>query len=100
LEYLHVYGFPTNILPDELLSRIKTLKPQLELLEHPPEPRVVFESEAQAAEPPLFTRLLQTHKNPRIVFAYSGERTQHNWLGAHEQGRLAMQATGRTVNSS
>lgn len=101
LEYLHVYGFPTNILPDELLSRIKTLKPQLELLEHPPEPRVVFESEAQAAEPPLFTRLLQTHKNPRIVFAYSGERTQNNWLGAHEQGRLAMQAElGDRVNSS
>ena len=27
-----------------------------------------------------------------MVFAFSGERAQNNWLGAHEQGRLAMQA--------
>lgn len=92
LEYLHVYGFPMNIMPDELTARIVTLKPQLDILEHPPSPRVVLEEDAEAAEPAFFTRLLQTHKNPKIVFAYAGERAQNSWLGSHEQGRLAMQA--------
>lgn len=100
LEYLHIYGFPTNILPDELTGRILTLKPQLDILEHPPEPRLVLEEDAEAAEAPLFARLLPTHRNPKIVFAYSGERAQNNWLGAHEQGRLAMQAElGEKVDS-
>jgi basic membrane lipoprotein Med (substrate-binding protein (PBP1-ABC) superfamily) len=92
LEYLHVYGFPMNILPDELTARILALKPQLEILEHPPAPRVVLEEHAVAAEPTFFTRLLPVHRNPKIVFAYAGERAQNNWLGSHEQGRLAMQA--------
>ena len=30
LEYLHIYGFPTGIMPDELTARILTLKPQLD----------------------------------------------------------------------
>jgi hypothetical protein len=47
LEYLHIYGFPVSILPEELTARILTLKPQLELLEHPPKPRVVLEDDAQ-----------------------------------------------------
>ncbi|MBA4347253.1 MAG: hypothetical protein C0413_00145 [Clostridiales bacterium] len=91
LEYLHIYGFPTNIMPDELTARILTLKPQLDILEHPPAPRVVQEEDAEAAEPAFFSRLLSVHRNPKIVFAYAGERAQNSWLGAHEQGRLAMQ---------
>lgn len=92
LEYLHIYGFPVNILPEELTARIVTLKPQLDLLEHPPKPRVVLEDEAQAAEVPLFERILPVHRNPKVVFAFSGERAQDSWLGAHEQARLSMQA--------
>jgi len=92
LEYLHIYGFPVSILPEELTARILTLKPQLELLEHPPKPRVVLEDDAQAAEAPLFERILPVRRNPKVVFAFSGERGQNNWLGAHEQARLAMQA--------
>jgi len=101
LEYLHIYGFPVNILPDELNARILTLKPQLDIVEHHPEPRVVFEEDAQAAEAPLFARILPVHRNPKIVFAYSGERVANSWLGAHEQARLAMQAElGDRVESS
>ncbi len=92
LEYLHIFGFPMNILPEELIARIVTLKPQLDILEHPPAPRVLSEEDAEAAEPTLLARLLPVHRNPKIVFAYAGERAQNNWLGAHEQGRLAMQA--------
>ncbi len=100
LEYLHVYGFPMNIMPDELTARILTLKPQLDILEHPPSPRVVLEEDAETAEPTFFTRLLTVHRNPKIVFAYSGERAQNSWLGSHEQGRLAMQAElGEKVDS-
>ncbi len=100
LEYLHIYGFPVNILPEELTARIITLKPQLDILEHPPSPHVVSEEEAEAAEPTLFARLLPVRRNPKVVFAYSGERAQNNWLGAHEQGRLAMQAElGEKVDS-
>ena len=89
-----------NILPDELTARILTLKPQLEILEHPPAPRVVQEEDAEAAEPTFFTRLLPVHRNPKIVFAYAGERAQNSWLGSHEQGRLAMQAElGEKVDS-
>ena len=100
LEYLHIYGFPTGIMPDELAARILTLKPQLDILEHKQEPRVVSEEDAEAAEAPLFARLLPGHKNPKIVFAYSGERAENNWLGAHEQGRLAMQSElGERVSS-
>lgn len=100
LEYLHVFGFPMNILPDELTARIVTLKPQLDLLEHPPSPRVVLEEDSETAEPTFFTRLLGTHRNPKIVFAYAGERAQNSWLGSHEQGRLAMQAElGEKVDS-
>lgn len=101
LEYLHVYGFPIGSMPEELIARILTLKPQLDILEHPPEPRVVLEEEAQAVEAPLFARLLPVRRNPKVVFAFSGERTETNWLGAHEQGRLAMQAElGEKVDSS
>jgi len=92
LEYLHIYGFPIGILHDELVARILTLKPQLDLLEHPPEPRLVLEDDAEAAGAPLFSRLLSGLRNPRVVFAYAPGRTETNWLGAHEQGRLAMQA--------
>ena len=100
LEYLHVFGFPMNIMPDELTTRIVTLKPQLDILQHPPAPRVVSEEDAEAAEPTFFTRLLPVHRNPKIVFAYAGERAQNSWLGAHEQGRLAMQAElGEKVDS-
>ena len=100
LEYLHIYGFPTNILPEELTARILTLMPQLELLEHPPKPRVVLEDEAQAAEAPLFERILPVRRNPKVVFAFSGERAQNNWLGAHEQARLSMQAElGEKIDS-
>ena len=100
LEYLHVYGFPVGIMQDELTARILTLKPQLDILEHPPAPRLVLEEEAEAAEPSLFARLLPVHRNPKVVFAFSGERAQNNWLGAHEQGRLALQAElGEKVDS-
>jgi len=100
LEYLHVFGFPMNIMPDVLTARIVTLKPQLDILEHPPSPRVVLEEDAEAAEPTFFTRLLPVHRNPKVVFAYAGERVQNNWLGSHEQGRLAMQAElGEKVDS-
>jgi basic membrane lipoprotein Med (substrate-binding protein (PBP1-ABC) superfamily) len=100
LEYLHIYGFPMNIMPDELTARILMLKPQLDILEHPPSPRVVLEEDAETAEPTFFTRLLTVHRNPKIVFAYSGERAQNSWLGSHEQGRLAMQAElGEKVDS-
>lgn len=100
LEYLHVFGFPMNIMPDVLTARIVTLKPQLDILEHPPSPRVVLEEDAEAAEPTFFTRLLPVHRNPKVVFAYAGERAQNSWLGAHEQGRLAMQAElGEKVDS-
>ena len=92
LEYLHIYGFPFNILPEELVNRVVTLKPQLDLLEHPPKPHVVLEEEAQSAEAPLFERILPVHRNPKVVFAFSGERAQDNWLGAHEHARLSMQA--------
>lgn len=100
LEYLYIYGFPAGILPDELTARILTLKPQLDILEHPPAPRVVSEEQTEAAEPSLFARLLPVKRNPKVVFAYSGERAQNNWLGAHEQGRLAMQADlGEKIDS-
>ncbi len=100
LEYLYIYGFPTGIMPDELAARILTLKPQLDLLEHPPKPRVVLEEEAQAAEAPLFERIMPVHRNPKVVFAFSGERARNNWLGAHEQARLSMQAElGEKIDS-
>ena len=61
---------------------------------------MVSEEEAEAAEPTLFNRLLPVRRNPKVVFAFSGERAQNNWLGAHEQGRLAMQADlGEKVDS-
>ncbi len=100
LEYLFIYGFPIAVMPDELAARIQTLKPQLDILEHPPAPRLVSEEEAGAAEAPLFARILPVHRNPKIVFAFSGGRAQNNWLGAHEQARLAMQAElGEKVDS-
>ena len=36
--------------PDVLTARIVTLKPQLDILEHPPSPRVVLEEDAEAAD--------------------------------------------------
>lgn len=53
-EYLHVFGFPMNIMPDELTARIVTLKPQLEILEHPPAPRVVLEEDAERRRADVF----------------------------------------------
>lgn len=92
LEYLHIYGFPMGILPDEIVQRILTLKPQLDILESKPTPHLLSEEEAESAEAPLFSRLFAGARNPRIVFAYAAGRTADNWLGAHERGRLSMQA--------
>ncbi len=90
VEYLHIFGLPRDVLPSELAQRILTLKPQYELLEKPQDPRLVLENEVPD-EKPLFAWLLSGHKNPKIVFAYGAGRTEGNWLGAHEKGRLAMQ---------
>lgn len=89
LEYLQLYGLPVGAFADEMAERIRLLKPQLDIVEHPAQPELVLEETAR--ERPLLSRLISGHKNPNIVFVYTPGRTQGNWLGAHEAGRLAMQ---------
>ena len=90
LEYLQLYGFPTGVLTEELVGRIRLLKPQLDIVAHPAQPKLVLEE--TPGERPLLSRLVTGHRNTNVVFVYTGGRTQTNWLGAHEQGRLDMQA--------
>ena len=98
MEYLRLYGFPIGRLPQELSDRIRLLKPQLDIVEHPATPKLVLEGAPESR--PLLSRLITGHKNPNVVFVYTPGRTQTNWLGAHEQGRLAMQqALGDKVRS-
>ncbi len=98
MEYLRLYGFPIGCLSTELSARIRLLKPQLDMVERPAAPKLVLEEAPE--DRPLFSRLITGHKNPNVVFVYTPGRTNSNWLGAHEQGRLAMQqALGDKVRS-
>lgn len=89
VEYLHVYGFPCVLLPHELKERLDALKLQLDLMEKCAGPQILLDQKEEA--PPLLSRLLPVHKNPKVVFAYRPGRSEDNWIGAHEHGRLAAQ---------
>jgi hypothetical protein len=87
-------------MPDELTARILNAQASAGHPRASAEPRLVSEEDAEARKRRCLRRLLPVHRNPKVVFAYSGERAQNNWLGAHEQGRLAMQAElGEKVDS-
>ncbi len=88
-EYLHIYGFPFDMPKDELCERIRQMKPQLSLLEHSEPPMLILDNEPE--EPRRF-RLFSSRRRARLVFAYGPGRTETNWLGAHERGRLAIES--------
>ncbi|MDD6877274.1 MAG: BMP family ABC transporter substrate-binding protein [Clostridiaceae bacterium] len=87
-EYLHIYGFPIDTPTDEVRDRIRRLQPQIKLLDNPEPPMLILDNEPE--EPPRF-KLFGSRRTPHIVFAYGVGRTETNWLGAHERGRLAIE---------
>lgn len=91
LEYLKVYGFIIAEPASLLTERIQKLAPQLALAEHPHgEPTLVLELEEETA-PSLVTRWFGGRRTAKVLFAYADGRTETNWIGAHEKGRLEMQ---------
>ena len=97
-EYIHIYGFPLDLSQNELREQIRRLKPQLALLDNPEPPTLILDNEPE--EPRRF-RLFAGHRDARIVFAYGPGRTETNWLGSHERGRLAVEAAlGDRVKTS
>ncbi len=101
LEYLKVYGLPEDTTLSEMEDRIVTLLPQLELAGHrPPEPTLVL-TPREKPTAGLITRLFGSRRGAKVVFAYPAGRREDNWIGAHEQGRRAMQEKlGEGVDSS
>lgn len=91
LEYMKIYGLPQNITLGELQQRLEHIKPQLDLLAHEPkEPTLVMEAKEEAPVP-LIERLFHPRKVARVLFAYETGRTENNWIGLHEKGRVAME---------
>lgn len=92
LEYLKLFGLITDTSASVLEERIKSLVPQLRLTESPSsEPQLVLETGDEAPPPSLLERLFSPRRAPLVMFAYEAGRTDTNWIGAHEKGRLAMQ---------
>ena len=91
LEYLKVYGFIIMEPMDLLVERIQQLAPQLVLAENPDlEPTLVMDP-VEEQQPSLVSRLFGGKRSVNVLFAYAQGRTQSNWIGAHEKGRLEMQ---------
>ncbi|NLD34398.1 MAG: BMP family ABC transporter substrate-binding protein [Clostridiales bacterium] len=92
LEYLKVYGFILGEMLSTLTERIRDLKPQLVLMEHPEkEPTLLLDVQQEAPPAGLMTRLFSPRRTADVLFAYEAGRTEHNWIGAHEKGRQEMQ---------
>ncbi|NLA52805.1 MAG: BMP family ABC transporter substrate-binding protein [Clostridiales bacterium] len=102
LEYLKVFGLILTEPSSLLTERIHDLKPQLELTSSPPkEPNLLLEVQPDVQQQSLISRLFSGRKTAEIIFAYENGRTEHNWIGAHEKGRLEMQEIlGDEVSSS
>lgn len=91
LEYLKVYGFIMMEPQSLLVERIGRLAPQLVLAENPEkEPTLVMDI-AEEPQPSLVSRLFGGKKTANVLFCYAEGRTENNWIGAHEKGRLEMQ---------
>lgn len=93
LEYAKLFGLLADDLPSVMEERIKALLPQLRLTESPPaEPQLMLDvSNEKPQQPSLLERLFIPRKTPQVMFAYEQGRTETNWIGAHERGRLIMQ---------
>ncbi len=102
LEYLGIYGFLLDTTADEIVRRVNALLPQLELAGKPSrEPRLLLEARREEAPPGLLARLLGPRKTAAVLFAYESGRSAHNWIGAHERGRLqAQEELGGSVASA
>ncbi len=91
-DYLHIFGFPLDVSSDELVVRIVKLAPQLALASHlDKQPTLLLDAQQELPQPGLVTRLFGGRRTAKVVFAYAQGRTEHNWIGAHEKGRLQMQ---------
>lgn len=91
LEYLKVYGFIIMEPMDLLITRVQQLAPQLVLAQNPDrEPTLVLDI-VEEPPPSLVNRMFGGRKTAHVLFAYADGRTETNWIGAHEKGRLEMQ---------
>ncbi len=101
LEYLKVYGFIIRTPMSLLTERISNLKPQLVLAANPEaEPTLLLD--VREEQPQSFvTRLFSVKKTAKVLFVYEPGRTESNWLGEHEKGRLKVQEElGSSVQTS
>lgn len=91
LEYVKLYGLPRDITLFDLTARVKAMKPQLDLITGPAkEPTLVLDAKEEAPVG-LIERLFSPRRAARVLFAYEAGRSEDNWIGLHEKGRLAMQ---------
>ena len=91
LEYLKVYGFPLEESRQELADHIQKLMPQMVLVEQADKEPTLLMDVQEEAPPSLVSWLFGGRKTAKVLFAYEEGRTQTNWIGAHEKGRLEMQ---------
>ncbi|MHC1786728.1 MAG: BMP family ABC transporter substrate-binding protein [Christensenellales bacterium] len=101
LEYLKVYGFIIKTPISELTECIRKLQPQLVLAENPgAEPTILMDVQEEAPQS-FVSRLFSAKKTADVLFVYEPGRTEKNWIGEHEKGRLRMQRElGESVRSS
>ena len=102
LEYLKVYGLPLDTTLSQMEEQLTALLPQMALASRPPsEPTLLLTPQEKPPAPGLISRLFTQKRSARVLFAYPAGRTEDNWIGAHEQGRQAMQEKlGEQVVSS
>lgn len=102
LEYLKVYGLPSQATLSQIVEQLEALSPQMALTSKPPaEPTIMLTPQEKPQQTGLISRLFGQKRNARVVFAYPAGRTEDNWIGAHELGRQQMQEElGEQVQST
>lgn len=101
LEYLKIYGFILDTTISEIKERVRSLKPQLMLVQSPAAEPTLMMDPSEEVPQSFMARLFSGRKTARVLFAYEKGRTESNWIGEHEKGRLRMQEElGESVTSS
>ncbi len=100
LEYLQVYGLPTDRTLSRITEQLVTMAPQMELAKGEVKANLLLGA-PEAPSPGIITRLFGARREARIVFAFPQGQEGGPWLRAHEQGRIQMQEElGERVTSA
>ncbi|HSK68798.1 MAG TPA: hypothetical protein VLA21_06005 [Candidatus Limnocylindria bacterium] len=101
LEYLKVYGLPSDTTLSQVREQLVTMAPQMELAGRDVKANLLLAA-PEAPTPGIITRIFGARREASVVFAFPEGREGDPWFAAHERGRLSMQEelAGRVAASA